>query len=250
MAPMLGHLVVLALQVSRSLEAGDETASIFYDSQQLELLGHETRWLAPAGTPNAVPGWDAAFPRTLEIATFCPTGKDVSMKCKSLESCQLRVLNTHFDHVGSQARQNSGNIIAEVLSAAEPGQLQLLCGDFNSPKVSNAVYSLLQERALGLNDAATSSKCRPAMHPCTIHKFQGLDFTSDTGDGTVDLSVSPTANRPDARHIDWILWRNASTACLQPVNFEVITDTLPSDMYPSDHFPVSFEFDLVQRQAQ
>ena len=86
-----------------------------------------------------------------------------------------------------------------------PGCPQVLCGDFNSPK-SSAAYSLLSG---ALNDAFRSvvaAKLCTAGATSTIHKWQGLSFSEEMGDGTVDLSGEHP--REDTRHIDWILWQN------------------------------------------
>lgn len=82
----------------------------------------------------------------------------------------------------------------------------------------------------------------------TIHKWQGVSFAEDRGDGTVDLSQGEGY---DSRHIDWILFLDGlpeNTGCtrLQPLQSKVITDSMASGRYPSDHFPVSTTFRLKQ----
>ena len=126
----------------------------------------------------------------------------------------------------------------------EPTCPQILCGDFNSPKSSEA-YSLLAKE---LQDVFKSAPdlCTSGARS-TIHKWQGLSFKEVMGDGTVDLSGELEKSKDeDTRHIDWILWQNGPTQFqstqLQPVRCRVVSDTLANGRYPSDHFPLSATF--------
>lgn len=159
----------------------------------------------------------------------------------------MRVLNTHFDHEGILARSNSAALITDALGKfqeKEPTCPQILCGDFNSPKSSEA-YSLLAKELKDVFRSA-SDLCTPGARS-TIHKWQGLSFKEVMGDGTVDLSGEVEKSKDeDTRHIDWILWQNGPTQFqstqLQPVRCRVVTDTLANGRYPSDHFPLSATF--------
>merc|ERR1711879_632474 len=84
--------------------------------------------------------------------------------------------------------------------------------------------------------------------PFTIHKFEGLDFSSSQGDGTVDLRPDPKAEK-DGQHIDWILYRNNSDLQIKPLKYEVMTDRIPDGPYLSDHFPVSVTFGIERRTS-
>mmetsp|Transcript_31215 Transcript_31215/g.57043 ORF Transcript_31215/g.57043 Transcript_31215/m.57043 type:complete len:313 (-) Transcript_31215:134-1072(-) len=221
---------------SRSSSPNDETAGMIYHREQVQLEQHETRWLNPPGSDMYAVGWDASKPRTLEMATFV-VASDAQHR--------LRVLNTHFDHVGVQARLESAAIIAEAVRTgrtADPELVQIVCGDFNSAKESSPFYKSLVSSTVGLRDAARSAESVSEMPPFTIHKFQGLEFQSNHGDGTVDLSC--LASGFDAGHIDWVLWLSGQACDLEPLYYEVVTDTLPTGRYPSDHFPVRFRFGL------
>jgi len=228
---------------SRSESPDDERAGVLYDRRQVMLYEHDTKWLAPVGAPKFARGWDAHHPRTLEIAVF---------GLREHPGVTLRVLNTHFDHFGAEARRKSAEILAEVIrqgALAQPSCVQIVCGDFNSAKgESPGFYKHLISGSVGLRDAARSAPLASAMPPFTIHKFQGLAFDSDHGDGTVELSkpCHEDDNTADSRHIDWILWRSSLSCALEPLAYEVMTDTISADgRYPSDHFPVSFAFRLL-----
>ena len=159
---------------------------------------------------------------------------------------EVRVLNTHFDHEGILARSNSAALITDALAKFKEKTPcpQILCGDFNSPKSSEAYLLLAKE----LKDVFRSGSdlCTSGARS-TIHKWQGLSFKEAMGDGTVDLSEELEKSKDeDTRHIDWILWQNGPTQFqstqLQPVRCRVVTDTLSNGRYPSDHFPLSATF--------
>jgi len=231
---------------SRTPGQDDEMAGFLFDLRQLKLVKHCANWLRPAGSPDGVPSWDAAYPRTVEQILF-----ELRLRVSG-RPVLLRAVNTHLDHVGVEARSRSAEqLLASVeRGAAEwPGCVQVMCGDFNSPKGGgNRVYQLLTSGAIGLRDAVHEARVRNLVRS-TIHKFEGMEFSELHGDGSVDLSSAlaegPAAViREDAQHIDWVLWRDGLGLRLLPVNCEVITDRTPSGRYPSDHFPVSVTFEL------
>ncbi|CAE8725303.1 unnamed protein product [Polarella glacialis] len=239
---------------SRRPGVRDETAGFIFDRRQMELVDHSAAWLAPPGVANGEPAWDARMPRTYEAALFrvlgCGGGKTRPL---------LRVLNTHLDHVGVQARKCSAELLAAAVASFAlqlPSSPQILCGDFNSAKDSAAYAILTQgsaERAAPLRDAvraAASDEPLSDRRQSTIHKWKGEAFAEAQGDGTVDLQSADTAR--DGQHIDWLLWRDGAGAdgegtILQPLRYRVITDRLDSGGYPSDHYPVSVTFAICER---
>eukprot|EP00933_Yihiella_yeosuensis_P008570 TRINITY_DN114089_c0_g1_i1.p1 TRINITY_DN114089_c0_g1~~TRINITY_DN114089_c0_g1_i1.p1 ORF type:complete len:432 (-),score=98.29 TRINITY_DN114089_c0_g1_i1:288-1583(-) len=247
---------------SREPGKQDETAGFLFDLRRLELLDCSCSWLAPAEVPHGKPAWDAQFPRTVESAIF---------KLKGASGALLRVLNTHMDHKGIDARKQSSRMLAEMVSSfaeKEPSFAQVLCGDFNSAKTSDAYAELTGKasergtsrdataaplvdavRAAAAAEESRSSQVAAAAkmsQMSTIHKWKGIDFAEEKGDGTVDLTTEDLTF--DSRHIDWLLWRDGTggkdraVTTLQPVKYEVITDRLPNGRYPSDHYPVSVIF--------
>ncbi len=102
---------------------GGEYSPIFYNSKKLKLITWGTQWLSP--TP-AIPskGWDAALPRIYTWAKFSTLGK----KKKT-----FYVINTHYDHIGVEARRNSSKMIAEkCLTLAKEGLPVFFMGDLNT----------------------------------------------------------------------------------------------------------------------
>lgn len=200
------------------------------------------RWLNDSSEPGKR-GWDAAYPRTVEIALFAVRSADPE---SNAEVGRVRVLNAHFDHVGIKARSESAMLIGRLVAASArdlPNVPQVLCGDFNSAKGGNTEYAHLT-LDVGLQDTARCA-ASTSLHPSTFHKFQGPSFHATKGDGTVKFQEHSQGGHGDARHIDWVLWRNGLDVCLEPRSFRVLTDTLPNGRWPSDHFPIAVRFALA-----
>src|SRR5690606_30892427 len=101
-------------------EKGEFTA-IFYNTDKLELISESTFWLSP--TPD-IPskGWDAALPRICTYGIFE----------RRVDGSRFMVFNTHFDHVGTKAREESSKLILEKMKELNSGGLPtVLCGDLN-----------------------------------------------------------------------------------------------------------------------
>lgn len=99
-----------------------EYSAIFYDTARLQVLTSGTFWLSL--TPE-VPGsksWDAAITRIVTWGQF----KD--RKTRKV----FYVFNTHFDHIGKQARAESAKLILERIRSYTGNLPVILTGDFNS----------------------------------------------------------------------------------------------------------------------
>ena len=185
----------------RSSRVMDEMTAIFYKKGVLDPVETGTFWLSE--TPD-IPGsisWDSSLPR---IATWA----------KFLHRKTGRILfyfNTHFDHRGEQARQESAKLLLARISALPAGVPAILTGDFNTFEASPAWTTLTQG---GLQDAwrTAAEKAGPEG---TFHGFRGIEAA---GEG----------------RIDWImLW-----GPIEVLRAECITKN-QDGRYPSDHFPVA-----------
>lgn len=99
-----------------------EYSAIFYDSTRLKLLESKTFWLSL--TPE-VPGsksWDAAITRVVTWAKF----RD--LKNKKL----FFVFNTHFDHIGQEARRESARLLKQKVKEIAGSEPVIITGDFNA----------------------------------------------------------------------------------------------------------------------
>ena len=183
-----------------------EFSAILYRTGRLALLDSGTFWLSP--TPEVVgsKGWDAALERVATWARF----RDRVTGCTHVH------LNTHFDHMGEQARQESARLIRRRLASLAGDDPIVMTGDLN------AVPSSVAYRTL------TRDTIADAVAPL-------LDGFATSRSGHYGPTSTWTAFRAiePGRRIDYIL-------VSQPV--AVLTHGILPDSwdgrFPSDHLPV------------
>ena len=109
-----------------------EFSAIFYKKKELKVLQSSTFWLSE--TPEKVSmGWDAVCNRVCTYALF--------QHKKTKET--FWVFNTHFDHVGEVARQQSAALILEKIKTLNTKNYPvLLMGDFNLEPESNPIKTI------------------------------------------------------------------------------------------------------------
>lgn len=110
-----------------------EYSAIFYDSTRLKLLGSSTFWLSL--TPG-IPGsksWDAAITRVVTWAKF----KDAASKKIFF------VFNTHFDHIGKEARRESAKLLKQRVKEISGNNPVIIMGDFNSKPSDDPIKILI-----------------------------------------------------------------------------------------------------------
>ena len=139
-----------------------EFSPLAFRRDRFEVIDSGTIWLSD--TPS-VPskGWDAALPRTATWALLRDRRSGQS----------IRVLNTHFDHVGVIARYQSSAMLRLWLAQAPWARLPtILMGDFNSAPDSDA-YRLVADTAhSGLRDTRLASRTPPYGPPGTFNAFK------------------------------------------------------------------------------
>lgn len=98
-----------------------EFSAIFYDHERFTKEKGGTFWLSE--TPEKCSfGWDAACRRVCTWLQLKQAGTGIL----------FYVFNTHFDHVGIEARRQSASLILEKISEITEGEGKVvLCGDFN-----------------------------------------------------------------------------------------------------------------------
>ena len=109
-----------------------EYSAIFYDSTRLQALETKTFWLSL--TPE-VPGsksWDAAITRIVTWAKFKDrkTGKT------------FFAFNTHFDHMGKEARKESAKLLLQKISSIAGKMPSIITGDFNAKPADEPIQLL------------------------------------------------------------------------------------------------------------
>jgi hypothetical protein len=189
------------------------------------------------------------------------------------------VVSTHFDHVGQVARLNSAAQLRQML-CEEPLRScpTILAGDFNSIKRGSDVFATLtQEGSDGTGtrwvdvwaDGMCTERETNGLHPflgSTMHKFDGLSFDGDMGDGSVSLLVGGDAGSGGVGscHIDWVLLGEGKqqAAAISLERVRIVTRSLPAGcsetgaetaktkpLMPSDHFPIALEFRLLSANS-
>lgn len=126
-----------------------EFAPLAIDRRQFRVTEHGTFWLSP--TPD-VPslGWDGAFKRMVTWARIT----------RRADGDRLLVLNTHWDHVGTVARMQSGAIMREWIARnRRKGEEVIVMGDFNAGADEPSVQQLTVDAGKGavLADARTAA---------------------------------------------------------------------------------------------
>lgn len=185
---------------------GGEFSAILYRTDRLELLDSGTFWLSPTpGVPGSK-GWDAAIERVATWARF----RD------RFTGCRLLHLNTHFDHIGEQARQESARLIRRRLESLAGGLPVIVTGDLNADPRS-APYRIFTRDTLAgaigpLRDAFVASR-----------------------DGSYGPSSSWTAFEAiePGRRIDYVL----VSPDLPVLQHAILPDSWDG-RFPSDHLPV------------
>jgi len=110
-----------------------EYSAIFYDTVRLKLLESSTFWLSL--TPE-VPGsksWDAAITRIVTWAKF----KDANSKKT------FYVFNTHFDHIGKEARRESAKLLKQKVKDIAGNNPVIITGDINSKPSDDPIKILV-----------------------------------------------------------------------------------------------------------
>lgn len=187
-----------------------ESSPIGYKVDLFDLAGSGTFWLSP--TPDRPSkGWDAAYPR---VATW------VRLRPKRGNRTVLAI-NTHWDHVGAEARHQSGRLLARwLLENCRKGDHVIVLGDFNSDVDSDGMRALLEAgTAPGLRDCRQASLSKPFGPAGT---FNGFKLQPEPGE-TID-------------HI--LVGRNVAVA-----RYAVVAQNIDGRML-SDHYPVLADLQL------
>lgn len=184
-----------------------EFSPLAWRRDRFAMVDSGTFWLSPTPEVAGSKGWDAALPR---IATWAVlrdrrTGRTI------------RVLNTHFDHIGTVARANAARMIVEWVAEGEAPAIVM--GDFNVTPGSEPYRVLADTAHSGLSDTRTISRTPPYGPAGT---FTGFDIMA---------------------------------AADAPIDHIFVTDGFAVDRYavvtqhwggrlPSDHYPVVADVEL------
>ena len=184
-----------------------EFSPLFYNPAKFILLDHNTFWLSP--TPDKPSkGWDAALNRIVTWGKFQSkvTGK------------QFLVFNTHFDHVGVEARKNSATLIKKKIQEMTEGKNLpvILTGDFNLTPDEEPIKMLKQY----LSDSREVTE-EPPFGP--VGTYNGFDIGADLS----------------SRRIDYVFVHGG----IEVLEYAALSN-FSNHRFPSDHLPVFVQVQL------
>jgi len=177
-----------------------EFSALFFKKEKYKLIDQNTFWLSE--TPE-IPGsksWDAAITR---VATW---GKFTDLKT----SKEFVVMNTHFDHIGKEARKKSAELLISKAAQLARTLPLIITGDFNCTREEPPYSVMLASSVPKLSDPA------PTPSPGTFCGFE--------------------VGAIECRPIDYIFHSQHWTS----KNYIVISEH-NDKFYPSDHLPVLVE---------
>jgi len=177
-----------------------EYSCIFFKKDDYTIVKQSTFWLSPTpGSPSK--GWDAALNR------ICTYGLFKHKKTKQ----RVWVFNTHFDHIGKEARLESAKLITQKIKELNTNNDPVvLMGDFNSRPEDPPVAHILSEMH---NSRAISEQVHGPADTWNAFKFH------EKPNGSIDYVF---VSKDERIHVS---------------KFITITDSYDLK-YPSDHLPV------------
>ncbi len=184
-----------------------EYCAIFFNEKKYKLLRNSTFWLSEYPDEVSV-GWDAALER---ICTYVLLE---NMK----DGNKIWVFNTHFDHVGNIAREESAKLLLEKIQMLNVHEYPVLVmGDFNA--IANTkVIDILRQK---LKDTMRDAK---RMHKGPIGTFNNF-----------------LNNQEIIKRIDYIFSKGFRT-----ISHQHIDERLESGNHISDHLPVFIKVKILE----
>jgi endonuclease/exonuclease/phosphatase family metal-dependent hydrolase len=186
-------------------KAKGESVTLFFKTDRFEKLAGGHFWYGDRPDEPGSKGWDATLPR---IVTW--------VKLRDRQNSRVFLwMNTHWDHAGKLARQESPKQMRRWFAEHGENLPLIVSADFNSTEDSPQYRTLLGEA-----DA----------HPLLIDAFRQVHPERKTNEATYHAF---SGNR-NGQRIDWIL----CSPEFSPIAAE-IDHTSQNGRYPSDHFPVT-----------
>ncbi len=189
------------------MKTPNEHCGIFYRTERFTWLAGGHFWLSETPEVPESKSWDSSLPRMASWVLL----SDAS----NATSPPILMVNTHFDHRGATAREESARLLRHrigKLASVANGIHVVVTGDFNAGEGSQPYQALLKDN-MDLRDTFRIAKPERGQAEGTFNAFRGVD----TG-----------------ARIDWIL---ASRTL--DVQEAAIVRSSKDGRYPSDHFPVT-----------
>ncbi|QDV10547.1 Endonuclease/Exonuclease/phosphatase family protein [Rosistilla oblonga] len=185
-----------------------EMTALFFKTKRFELRDEGHFWLSETPGKAGSKSWDSSLPRICSWVRL----KDRQSNAPR----EILFINTHFDHRGQQARNESAALVLRKIDELGADCDVVLTGDFNS-SVTSVPYRTL------FADAAESSRL--------VDTFAVAGTKETKGDTTISRFLGDQFAGP---RIDWIATRG---------NWKIldaqIDRTAKEGRAPSDHYPVT-----------
>ncbi|MFT2010541.1 endonuclease/exonuclease/phosphatase family protein [Pontibacter sp. 13R65] len=175
-----------------------EFVAIYYNKNRFTLQKWGRFWMSE--TPD-VPSrsWDARVLRICNWAKF----KDANT------NKEFYVFNTHLDHIGSEARLKSAELLKAKIAEIAEGKPVILAGDMNATPETAPIRVL------------------------NNFMFDSREVSEKYPSGPIGTYNAMDINKPLNRRIDYIFVNNL----FRVLEYSVLNET-KDNIYPSDHLPV------------
>lgn len=187
---------------ARDESKNSEECGILVRTERFEVVDSGQFWLSETPDEKFSKSWDSSLPR---VVTW------TLLKDRQADQREIVFANTHFDHRGETARQESAKLIRKRMAEHVPGLPVILSGDFNCAEGSPAYDTLIADGVL--QDTFRRSHPQRLESEGTFHSFTG---------------------KPGTDRIDWIM----TTGHFTTMSAEIVRSNVDG-RYPSDHFPVT-----------
>ena len=184
----------------------------FFLKDKFEMLEHGKFGLSEKPEKLGFVGWDAKNPR---LALW------VKLFQRSTTNC-FCVINTHLDHIGENARQQSALLIGRRAADISNDLPILLCGDFNANNDSQTYRNIKDSGFIDCADIPTALNYN---QPYSYHRFYLEE--------EIDRYLEEYKDDPRVlKVIDHIFFKGA----VRVLRHGILGDNY-AGIYPSDHFP-------------
>ena len=174
-----------------------EYSAILYKKKHFNVIQQSTFWLSKTPDVAGSKDWDAAITRVASWGIL----KDKKTKIEFL------MMNTHFDHIGKEARRNSALLLKQKAVELGKSLPVILTGDFNCLREEPPYSAIMDPNGIAFTDVAS-----------------GLSTGTFCGFKVKGM---------ECKAIDYIFHTSQWTSS----NYIVIQDN-DGTYYPSDHLPV------------
>ncbi len=198
------------------MKTPNEHCGIFYRTERFTWLAGGHFWLSETPEIPESKSWDSSLPRMATWVMLCDN---------RAAGATILFVNTHFDHIGAESRQQSASLIRQridQLRSIAKDPFVVVTGDFNTD-VDSPPYKSFLDSNDQLVDTFRTQHPQPSLSDGSFNGFNG--------------NVS-------GPRIDWILADKRL-----PCTAAQIDHTSEAGRFPSDHFPVTavLTFPSVQR---